>query len=411
MNLDLVLKKLHPKQEIIINTAKRFNHLRCGRRFGKTTLIEELCLPAVHGDPVGVWFPTHKDFSEVWKSVKQTYKPIIKDKNETLKQITLLGGGVIDFWSMEEPESGQGRKYGRAIIDEAAKAAKLYAAWENTIRPTLTDLVGDAYILSRPKGKSNPFYELEEKHLKYDNWKFFHYTTYDNPFIQTSEIEEAKSQLDEINFNQEYMAEYVDANSRPFLYTFSDSKHIIESYSPNPHLNIQVSFDFNKDPMTCGISQKPDNRSYVRFDEITLSSGSTPELCDIIIAKYPQWLGKITVTGDSTGKNRTPMVVGNVNHYTIIKAKLGLKDYDLKVQTKNQELSASRVSCNSILQNASVLVTKNCEATIKESRNAEVDDGGNLIKTQSAGLHQFDNFRYDLEASFPGFVKHPEWYQ
>lgn len=411
MNLELVLKKLHPKQKYIIENARRFNHLRCGRRFGKTTLIEELCLPAVEGNPVGVWFPTHKDFSEVWKSVKQTYRNIIAEKNETLKQITLLGGGIIDFWSMEEPESGQGRKYKRAIIDEAAKAPKLYVAWENTIRPTLTDLIGDAYILSRPKGKMNPFFELEEKHKKYQNWQFFHFTTYDNPFIDRGEIDEAKLQLDEINFNQEYMAEYVDANSRPFLYVFSESKHVIDSYEPNPHLNIQISFDFNKEPMTCGVSQKVDLLTYVRFDEFTLQSGSTPELCDQILAKYVNWKDKMDVTGDASGKNRTPMLVGNVNHYTIIKDKLDLSDYNLKIEKKNPELSASRVSCNSILQNAKVRITKNCVETIRDCKKAEVDENGDLIKNQSMGLHHFDNFRYDLEASFPGFIKHPEWYQ
>lgn len=180
VNIDFALPTLHPKQDYIIRNAKRFNHLRCGRRFGKTTLIEELSSVSLDGYPVGIWFPTYKDLSEVWKDLKKLYISIISRKDEQLKQIELVTGGLIDFWSMEDPDSGQGRKYKRAIIDEAAKAPKLYQAWENTIRPTLTDYQGDAFILSRPKGKNNGFFKIEEKHRKFENWAFFHFTSYDN---------------------------------------------------------------------------------------------------------------------------------------------------------------------------------------------------------------------------------------
>src|SRR5688500_17846340 len=258
VTVEFSLQKLHPGQKHIIQNARRFNHLRCGRRFGKTTLIEELSSVALDGYPVGIWFPTYKDLSEVWKDLKKLYKPISSRVNEQLKQIELVTGGLIDFWSMEDPDSGQGRKYKRAIIDEAAKAAKLYQAWENTIRPTLTDLIGDAFILSRPKGKDNGFYLIEEKHREFSNWAFFKFTTYDNPFIDRGEIEEAKTQLDKLTFEQEFMAEYVDANDRPFLYKFDQSIHCVDFYKPNPHLPILASFDFNKDPMTCLIGQQVD---------------------------------------------------------------------------------------------------------------------------------------------------------
>ena len=152
-----------------------------------------------------MWFPTYKDLSEVWKAVKHTYRHVVKRKDEQIKQLDLITGGVIDFWSMDDPDSGQGRFYKRVIIDEAAKAKKLYQAWEETIRPTLTDLIGDAWILSRPKGYNNGFYRLEEKHRKFDNWAFHHFTTYDNPFMQPDEIEEAKSQIDDVTFQQEYI--------------------------------------------------------------------------------------------------------------------------------------------------------------------------------------------------------------
>jgi hypothetical protein len=411
VNIDFELQTLHPGQEQILKTAKRFNHLRCGRRFGKTTLIEELSSISLDGDRVGIWFPTYKDLSEVWKDIKKTYRPIISRKDEQLKQIELVTTGLIDFWSMEEPDSGQGRKYHRAIIDEAAKAPKLYQAWENTIRPTLTDYRGDAFILSRPKGKNNGFYLLEEKHRAFENWAFFHFTTYDNPHIDTAEIEEAKLQLDEINFRQEYLAEYVDANDRPYLYAWEPKRHIIDSYAPNPHLPLIFIWDFNKDPMTCLVAQQLDLWNVYQFAEIDLSNGSTPEVCEIIIAEYYQWMYSMIIGGDATGRNRSALTRGNLNHYRIIKDMLKLRDDDIKVPQQNLALSDSRVLCNSVLKNANVYVTKNCKQTIKDIEMAMVDNEGELIKNATFPCHKLDGFRYLLDLCFKDFIRKPEKYR
>lgn len=430
VEIDFFLPKLHPKQKQIMNQAKRFNHLRCGRRFGKTTLIQELTSIALDGKLVGVWFPAYKDLAEVWSEVKNLYKPVpheiyesiavIDKKDEQLKQIKLITGGLIDFWSMENPDSGQGRKYHRAIVDESAKAPKLYQAWENTIRPTLTDYRGDAFIMSRPKGKNaggtaehpgNGFYLLEEKHKKFDNWAFFHFTTYDNPHMSVEEIEEAKLQLDDINFKQEYLAEYVDANDRPFLYKFSENIHVRDSYEPNVHLPILISFDFNKDPMTALIGQQVDLWTACAFAEIDLPEGSTPEVCDMIIVDYMKWMYNMDVTGDSTGKNRSALTRGNLNHYRIIKDMLKLKDMNLRYPKTNPAHSDSRVLCNSVLQNADFFITKNCVRTIKDAKSAYVDATGELVKTQAEGLHHFDTLRYMIHTFYPDFITNPEKYR
>jgi len=411
VEIDFYLQTLHPAQEVILNTAKRFNHLRCGRRFGKTTLIEELSSVALDGHYVGVWFPTYKDLSEVWKDLKKTYKPVISRTNEQLKQIQLITGGLIDFWSMEDPDSGQGRKYHRAIIDEAAKASKLYQAWENTIRPTLTDFKGDAFILSRPKGKNNGFYLLEEKHRQFDNWAFFHYDTYANPHIDPKEVDEAKAQLDDVTFRQEYLAEYVDANDRPFLYAFDEKKHVIPEYKPNPHLPILCSFDFNRDPMTCVIGQQTNLNTVIVFDEVELPDSSSYHVCDHIKAKYNKWLGQIDVTGDATGHNRSALTRGNLNHYRVIKDELGLMDRNLLVGKTNLANKDARVLCNSVLQNANFFITSNCKKTIKDFNTAYVDSFGDLVKTQMEGLHLLDGGKYLICTVFKDFIKNPSKYK
>lgn len=412
--MEIRVPRPHKNQQIILDEAKRFNHLKCGRRFGKTTLIKNLCKPALrYGQFIGIFTPTYKDVAEVWKDLNFTFYPAIKKKNEQLKQIETITGGVIDFWSMEDPNSGRGRKYHGTIVDEAAKAKKFKEAWQETIRPTLTDFKGWAYFMSTPKGKNNYYYTLETQMKGQPDWAFFKFTTYDNPHIDPSEIDSARNQLDSITFEQEYMAEDVDLNDRPFLYAFNRKQHTTEeSFTPNPHLNLLISFDFNKDPMTCCIGQQLNYRSARVFDALKIeTSGSTPELCDKIIAKYPQFIFKMDVTGDATGRNRSPLLEGNINHYTIIKQKLNLTDNNLKVRTKNADLSASRVACNSILQNADVLISAHLTEFLNDIALAAVDENGELIKSQQEGRHYFDTFRYFLDASFPNFIEKPHLYQ
>lgn len=367
--LEVHFPTLHPAQQEIVSSAGRFNHLRCGRRFGKTTLIVELADPALDGFPIGIWFPTYKDLSEVWIEVKKAYNEVIVQKNEQLNQLRLVGGGVIDFWSMENPDSGQGRKYKRAIIDEASKAPKLLTAWKNTIRPTLTDYRGDAYILSRPKGKNNDFYQIEEDYKQFDNWKFFHYNIYDNPYISRDEIAEWKEQEDGTVFRQEALAEYVDANVSVFAFNFNE-KHIGKT-EWRADLETLLSFDFNREPLTCVVSQKPDFNSIHFIEDISVVNVDIEEMCDQILAKYPNAL--FIVTGDQTGENQSAIKKG-LTYYRKIKELLSLTDGQIRLPGKNPLHRISRIETNTLLTKCDVLYDRdNCKDSIWDLQNVEYD--------------------------------------
>ena len=334
-----------------------------------------------------------------------TFYPAIQKKDEQLKQIIFINGGIIDFWSMDDPDSGRGRKYHRAIIDEFAKAKRNKEAWQGTIRPTLTDYKGDAWFFSTPKGKGNYFYELQQLAKDDPKWAYFKFTSYDNPYLDPREIDDARKELEQIYFDQEYMAEDIDINDKPFMYAFNPAKHVIKSYTPNPHLPLLVSFDFNVDPMTCTISQQPDIKTVRIFDEIVIPNSSTPELCDAIVSKYPGWVGRFEVTGDATGSNRSSFERGGVSHYLKIKDALEVKDYQLKLRKHNPSHLNSRILCNSVLQNADFAITENCKGCIEDASQSGVDSFGQIIKTKDKGRHLLDNVRYTIDACFPDFIK------
>jgi len=405
----LRLQKPHKTQVELLNNVKRFNHIRCGRRWGKTTLICELCKPALEkGHPVGIWYPTYKDLSEVWKEVKHRYGPVIQKKDEVLNQITLITGGIIDFWSFDNPESGQGRKYARAIVDEAAKAKKLKEAFSHTIRPTLTDMIGDFFCLSRPKGKSNDFFHMEQENKEFDNWAFFHYTSYDNPYLDSREIDEAKNQLDKITFAQEYLAEYVDHTEQPFLYNWNEAVHV-GPCSLDESLTVRLSFDFNLDPYAVTIYQKPDNRTVRIFDRIK-SSSDIEQVCDTILSNYGEQ--HLIVTGDASGKARTGVTRGKRSYWQVVKQRLRLSDRNIRLRGKNFDLLESRIICNSALKNCDILIDPSCVELIHDCNYANVDEHGILVKDRLHNKMDFcDTFRYLLDAEFPDIVRSRKKYE
>lgn len=413
MRITIKLPKPHPNQKKILSEAKRFNHIRCGRRFGKTETIKYLISESI-SKKTGIWFPTYKDLFKVWDAMKYQFYDIITRKDESLKHIKMLGGGEIDFWSMEDPNSGRGFDYDLAILDEAAKAKKLMEAWYETIRPTLTDRKGKGFMFSTPKGKTNDFYQIDQKTKQDLNWAKFHFSTYDNPYIDKSEIEDAKEQLDKLTFEQEYLGIYVDANDKPFLYSFDENKHVIEAVEPinyiNPHLDLILSFDFNVDPMSCVVGQQTGLKDLVIFDEIRLENSGTEEMCNHILAKYPGFY--YLATGDATGSRRTTNATGGKSDWRIIISKLELKSLQVRKRKQNLPLGDSRTLCNSVLQNANVKITANCTNLVNDFNLAAVDERGKLLKEESAsGLHFFDCGRYMIDAVFPDFITNHRKYR
>lgn len=201
------------------------------------------------------------------------------------------------------------------------------------------------------------------------------------------------------------------AVDKPYLYKFSIDKHIISEFKPNKHLPIIASFDFNVEPMTALAGQRVTDMMCVIFDEFEIKTGSTEEMCDLILAKYKDWFLNIEVTGDATGRNRQAVTQGNLNHYRVIKDKFSLSDRDLIVPSVNPAHKDSRVHCNSVLQHAQFFLTENCEKTKMDCIYAQVDEFGELVKTKDQGRHFFDNYRYMCHAFYPDFIKRPEKYR
>lgn len=212
--IKLTLPRPHKAQFTILQEARRWNVIACGRRFGKTTLGGNLLAdPVLREAKPCAWFaPTYRLLEEAYNDHRRIYKAVIaRSVQSPAPRIELLTGAAIDYWTLDDPSTvARGRKYRRVIIDEAAMARHLEMAWTEAIRPTLTDWRGDAFFLSTPKG-SNYFKQLWDMAENGGDWARWQMPTSSNPYIPGLELEEARLSMPSIAFRQEYLAEFVDA--------------------------------------------------------------------------------------------------------------------------------------------------------------------------------------------------------
>ena len=192
--------------------ASRFNVVDVGRRAGKTALGLDLCVtPESLPYPVGWFSPTYKMLLEVWREAVRTFAPILSRRNIQERRLEFITGGLLEFWSLDNPDVARGRKYRRVIIDEAAMVPSLMDVWQYALRPTLADYQGDAWFLSTPKGR-NAFWQMWQwgQDAAMPEWASWQMPSSVNPTLAPSELDEMRRTMPERTYQQEILASFVE---------------------------------------------------------------------------------------------------------------------------------------------------------------------------------------------------------
>jgi len=239
--------------------------------------------------PVGYFTPTYKLLEGTFKELYSRLHPIIKRKHDN-QIIELIGGGSIEFWTLDNPLAGRSRKYKMAIVDEAAYTKNLWQIWTESIRPTLTDMRGSGWMMSTPKGK-NDFHKLFVKGQGDTDWMSFKMPTSTNPYIDAKELEDARKDLPELAYAQEYLAEFNDNSANPFGVDYIRKQSQAKVNPTNVHfygVDLAKSSDY-----TCIVGLN-ENGSIAYFERFQKDWSSTTAILKMLIGTTPALI-------DSTG--------------------------------------------------------------------------------------------------------------
>ena len=236
----------HPKQrdmvQEIISSAAKY-HVACvGRQFGKSLMAINLSLYwMINNGPVKVlWVsPVYSQTTKVQKELMQAIgaSGLVKNCNYSDNYIRLKNGSEIIFRSAEKYDNIRGLTVDYGILDEAAFMKE--DAWKEAIKPVFLVRGKKVLFISTPKGK-NWFHELYQlaRSNDYENYKAYTGSSYDTPYINIEEIEDAKRTLPPNVFQQEYLAKFIDSGGEVFS---------------NLESNIMPTWGQNNSKIYCGV--------------------------------------------------------------------------------------------------------------------------------------------------------------
>jgi predicted phage terminase large subunit-like protein len=216
MNLEI---KLLPWQQDVWNDKSRFKVVAAGRRTGKSRLAAwMLIVEALQADRGHVWYvaPTQGQARDImWQTLLELGHNVIESSHVNNMQIKLVNGATISLKGADRPETMRGVSLKFVVLDEYADMKP--SVFEQILRPALADLKGKALFIGTPMGR-NHFYELYTygNTGKDEDYKSWHFTSFDNPLLDPKEIETARKSMSSFAFRTEFMASFEAASGGIF---------------------------------------------------------------------------------------------------------------------------------------------------------------------------------------------------
>jgi hypothetical protein len=400
----------HPEQLRLWHDRTRFKVVPAGRRSGKTELakrrlVEHLFRPTWHGQP-GRYFaaaPTHDQAKRIfWEDLKAlTPRKSVRLISEGELRIVTKRGAQLWVLGLEVPERIEGSPWDGCVIDELANCRP--KLWEAHVRPALADRRGWAWLIGVPDMDSPGQMEYENlvrlaRSGAESEWNCFAWPSAD--ILPPDEIESARSHLDPLIFEQEYLGKFVIAGGRAFTH-FDPAVHV-KPTPYDPALGVCWSLDFNIDPMCSGIIQH--DRGGVRvIDEMSLPDTDTDSACDAFLQRAGErgWnLRNIAVYGDGTGWARDS--TSGKSDWAIVRRRLHNLSPRLKVPRANPAVKDTINAVRAMLRAADgsirLAIDPRCARLIQDLRSA-VWPGSLEAQHALAWLRYFLDWEYPVSLS------------
>lgn len=223
--IDIEYEPQNYQENVHLHPA-RFKVIIRGRRGGKTEEeIQGVSMDAVI-NPGLHWLvgPNYRQIKSIaWTRLKSVLR-VDPDWNFNESELSAVHKYILDdkgnptkieLKGADNPDSLVGVALRSLRLDEAALMKR--EVWTKVLRPMLADYKAPAYFYSTPRGK-NWIYDLwcrgNEGHDK--DWKSWRQPTEVNKYISPSEIADAKKDMSDRLFRQEFLAEFLDDETGVF---------------------------------------------------------------------------------------------------------------------------------------------------------------------------------------------------
>ena len=425
--------KLHEKQsevirDLFINDSCRYAVVNASRGFGKSYLaataaiiaVQELMnLPSdVPNKNVALIAPTYSQAVDIyypliaWQLGMEDYA---EKSSKAAGQFWFPNNVQLKLWSYEASQRMRGTGQYFVVADEVTSwkgaGMNLKESWESIIQPCVSTRwsrknaskfganPGKALIISTPSGYDY-FYDMYNRQDSDKDWKSYHYTYQDSPYLDEEEIESVKLTLDPLKFAREYTASFEDSGSNVF-YTFNRKEHIDKDL---PYFeegeDVHVAIDFNVGIMASVIFALRGGQVHI-LDEMQ-GHPDTETLANTLANKYKGH--KIISYPDPSGRARKSSAAVGTTDFSILQS----NGIATRAHNKAPPIIDSVAAVNKKFKNAAgvidMYIHPKCVNTIKSIERTqwvESNPDSAVIDKKEGVEHWTDGLRYAIEYLFP----------
>lgn len=225
--------------------------LACGRRSGKSTGLEaevvreafrppQHVMGKVHHPLIYVVGPNYELSMRIWEPVWNLFVPELgplhwayQSHDKQRRLITLVTGARLQGKSADDPKSLQGERVTAAFVDEGQDVNEEAFAY---LMPALADSRGRLIMAGIPRGK-NRFRSYFERGQSGDP-QFYSASVPStaNPAMTPEALQELSADLSDIEFRQQYLAEWVEEDGQIFRHLDDVFTGELEEPGAGPYL-------------------------------------------------------------------------------------------------------------------------------------------------------------------------------
>ena len=339
---------------------------------------------------------------------------------------------IVDFRSADNPESIEGFGYRLIFLNEAGIILHDDYLYSRALLPMMLDFPDSKLIAAGvPKGRtkkdgtSHKFYDLYTKALNgAESYRLVELTSFDNPLLNKSDIEEIISELSPAEADQEIYGRFVDmAGRNPFAHQYEAEHHESESAVKREGIPLIISADFNLNPFSVIFSNIWKDGTGLHdhtFDEASIARGSIPAMIELILERYKNDLPSCMMTGDTGGNSEQLSLADRSSFFRQLKSGLNLKDRQIIVP-RSPSHYVSRNDVNYFLHHSKPDAIRNLKGAIDVKINpktcpqlcrdmiaVQVDAYGEIIKKNRKDVDQradfLDAYRYKINTFWKKWI-------